>query len=199
MLKTIGITGGVGAGKSKVLSYLKDNYNCRIIMADEVAHLLYCRGELCYKKLVELLGIEVLDKQGNIDKAKMASMIFARNDLLEKVNKIVHPMVKEYIINELDLEKERQNFDFVFVEAALLLEEHYDEFLDEVWYIYASVETRKARLMENRHYSMEKIDSIMSKQLSEDEFRRRSQQVISNDGDLKETCEDIDRIMAKYK
>ena len=82
-MKIIGITGGVGAGKTKVLSYIEMNYRCRIIRADEAAHLLYEPGQECYRKLVGLLGQRILQADGTIDKAKMAGIIFQDQKLLE--------------------------------------------------------------------------------------------------------------------
>ena len=75
-MKIIGITGGVGSGKSKILSYIRENYSCRIYLADEVAHIVKEKGECCYEPLVELLGEQVLAEDGEIDKRKMAAVIF---------------------------------------------------------------------------------------------------------------------------
>jgi dephospho-CoA kinase len=194
-MRLIGITGGVGAGKTKVLSYIETHYNCRVIRADEVAHLLYEPGEACYNEIVHLLGDNILDSDGKIDKPKMASIIFNDSKLLDKVNGIVHPAVKDYIIGQVELEKNQGKYDFVFIEAALLIEEQYDKIADEIWYIYASEEVRRTRLSLNRNYSEDKISSIMAGQLSEYEFRSHSQAVISNNGNLEETYSEIDRIM----
>jgi dephospho-CoA kinase len=105
--------------------------------------------------------------------------------------------VKEYILSQIELERKCLKYDFVFIEAALLIEEHYDKITDEIWYIYASEEVRRARLSLNRNYSEEKISSIMAGQLSEEEFRKHSQAVITNNGDLEETYSEIDRIMGE--
>jgi dephospho-CoA kinase len=196
-MRIIGITGGVGAGKTLVLSYIEKHYNCRVIRADEVAHLLYEPYETCYVKLVELFGQDIIGSDNRIDKPKLASIIFNDNELLDKVNRIVHPAVKEYILSQIELERKRLKYDFVFVEAALLIEEHYDKITDEIWYIYASEEVRRKRLSLNRNYSGEKISSIMAGQLSEEEFRKHSQAVITNNGDLGETYSEIDRIMGE--
>ena len=93
-MKVIGITGGVGAGKSEVLAYLSRHYNCRVIMADKVAHQLEEPGERCFEPLKALLGIQILNPEGRIDRQKMAARIFGDVELLGKVNAIVHPAVK---------------------------------------------------------------------------------------------------------
>ena len=76
-MKVIGITGGVGAGKSEILSYIRERYNCRILLADEAAHKVKEKGQPCYEKLVALLSDEILDETGNINKVKMAEKIFS--------------------------------------------------------------------------------------------------------------------------
>ncbi len=191
-MKIIGITGGVGAGKSQVLSYIKENYNARILLADEVAHLLEEPGHDCYDRLVALLGKDILQEDLFIDKKKMADKIFKDKPLLIEVNKIVHPAVKKYIVEEIENEKKKKELNFFFVEAALLIEEHYDLIVDELWYIYADEKVRAERLRQNRNYSDEKIQAIFRGQLSETEFRNHCKVVINNNGDINETYREID-------
>lgn len=190
-MRLIGITGGVGAGKSAVLAYIREHYKCEIYLADEVAHLVKKKGERCYDKLVELLGEEVLAPDGEIDKKKMAARIFASGELLEQVNDIVHPQVRSYIEDRIADAYENPEIELLFVEAALLIEAGYDEILDEMWYIYANEDVRRKRLKENRGYDHEKIEQIMSAQLSEEEFRAACDFVIDNSGELTESYKQI--------
>ena len=71
-MKVIGITGGVGAGKSQILEYLGKKKACRVIMADQVAHMLEEPGQVCYERITDLLGADILASDGRIDKGKMA-------------------------------------------------------------------------------------------------------------------------------
>lgn len=198
-MMTIGITGGVGAGKSQILSYIEKNYNSKVIRADEVAHLLEEPGHICYDRIVAFLGKDILQENGSIDKKKMAAVIFNDRDKLLGVNAIIHPEVKKYLIAQMHQEKEAGEIDFLFIEAALLIEEHYDEIVDEMWYIHADVEIRSKRLAGNRQYSAEKIADIMRGQLSEEEFRKHCNVVIINNGDLEEAYKQINEIMGERK
>lgn len=198
-MMTIGITGGVGAGKSQILSYIEKNYNSKVIRADEVAHLLEEPGHICYDRIVAFLGKDILQENGSIDKKKMAAVIFNDRDKLLGVNAIIHPEVKKYIIEQMRKEKEAGEIDFLFIEAALLIEEHYDEIVDEMWYIHADVEIRSKRLAESRQYSAERTADIMRGQLSEEEFRKRCSVVIINNGDLEETYKQINETMGERK
>lgn len=179
-MKVIGITGGVGAGKTSILNFLRENYNCEIIVADELAKSLCLRGQMCYTPLVELLSTAVLNEELEIDRGKMASMIFADSRLLTGVNAIIHPGVKSYIKNRIATLMESDEVDYLFIEAALLIEDGYKAIVDELWYIYTDEAVRRERLKSSRGYTDEKIDSILKSQLSDEEFRANSDFVIDN-------------------
>jgi len=196
-LKIFGITGGVGAGKSEVLKYIKEKYNCRVILADDVGNQVKLPGESCYEALCDLLGKDILDENGFIVKEKMASSIFSDKDLLQKVNAIIHPAVEEYILKEIEKEKLKQSYDFFFIEAALLIECGYEKHVDEMWYIFSTEEVRRNRLKSSRMYSDEKIDSIMRGQLSEEIFRTHCSVVIDNSNDFEATKQQIDKLLGE--
>lgn len=198
-MKVIGVTGGVGAGKSAVLAWLDKRPGCRVIMADRAAHQLEEPGEACYEPLIALLGTEILDESGRIDKKKMASRIFGDGELLRKVNGIVHPAVKAYLLNRIEKERAAGKLSMLFIEAALLIEEGYAEIVDELWYIHAAEEVRRRRLMEGRGYTDEKIDAIFRSQLSEQDFRKHCDVVIENNGTLEEVYTQIEKELGEYQ
>ena len=129
---------------------------------------------------------------------RMAEEIFADASLLETVNGIIHPAVRQYILSEIELQRSLQQIDFLFIEAALLIECGYLDIVDDMWYIYAAEEIRRKRLKEARNYSDEKIDAIMQSQLSEEEYRKACHFVIDNSGELKDSFEQIDRKVREY-
>ncbi len=192
-MKVIGITGGVGAGKSSLLKIIKDNYSAHIILADEVAHRIMEPGKEAYHPLITLLGPEILKDDGFIDKRIMAQRIFNQDTLREQVNGIIHPAVKRVIIKEIEEQRQRKEVDFLFVEAALLIEDHYDVICDELWYIYAGEEVRRKRLKESRNYSEEKIQNILDSQLKEQEFINKCKVVIDNSEDMGKAFQQIER------
>ena len=196
-MKTIGITGGVGAGKSEVLKLIEKMTRCVIIKADDLARSLEVKGEVCYEPLVELLGEEVLSEDKQIDPKKMAYMIFAEGGekLLKGVNAIVHPAVKSRILKMIDECRASRKADYFFIEAALLIEDHYDEIVDELWYIYADANVRRARLKDSRGYSDSKIDDIMDSQSSDEVFRKYCKVVIDNSGSIEDTKRQLKGIL----
>ena len=196
-MKFIGITGGVGAGKSSILTYIREHYPCEIYLADEVAHEVKKPGTACFRELIQILGEDVLNESGDIDKKRMAEKIFADDQLLEKINDIVHPAVKDYLLERLNEAREKGTVKLFFVEAALLIECGYGELVDEMWYVHAKKSVRRKRLRESRGYSDEKIDQIMKAQLSEEAFRKGSDFVIDNSGSLEDACRAIDERLMK--
>ncbi len=189
----IGITGGVGCGKSRVLGYIGRHTRSRILLADEVAHLVKEPGTECHRRLVELLGKGILMEDGRIHRERMAERIFQDRKLLNQVNEIVHPAVKDYVFQAMEETEQEKAAEVFFLEAALLVEAGYLPFLDELWYIYSEEAVRRRRLLEGRGYSLEKTNQIMAKQLSEEEFRRYAQVIIDNSGDFSDTCKQIEK------
>lgn len=208
-MKILGITGGVGAGKSTILSYLRERYGASVILADEVGHRVQEPGQECYEKIVEQFGTEILcePEQGTasqeqvrrIDRQKLGALVYTDRNALERLNGLVHPAVKTYIIAEIERARRDAQVPFVVVEAALLLEDHYDQICDEIWYIYTDPDMRVRRLMQSRGYSMEKIRNIMQNQMQDAEFRSRCDYVIDNSSDfIENTYEQIDEGLVEH-
>ena len=170
-MKFIGITGGVGAGKSAVLDYLATKPGVRVMLADEIAHELMAPGTDCYEQIRQAFPEhDIYKEDGHFDRIKLAKVIFSDENKRAGMNGIVHPAVKAYVIAEAKRERQEGTLALLVLEAALLIEEHYDEICDELWYIYADEEVRNERLIEGRGYSEKKVREILANQLSEEEF-----------------------------
>ena len=196
-MKVIGITGGVGAGKSEILKYLKEKYGAIVIEADKVGHLLMEPGGACYYSIVEKFGSSVLNGDQTINRGKLGKIVFADEGLLAELNKIIHPRVKSHIVSEIAKERAYHITNYFVVEAALLIEDHYDVICDEMWYIHTDASVRAERLKETRGYDDEKIASICANQKSPEEFRSACQVVIDNSGDLAGTQKQIDEQLGR--
>lgn len=206
-MKVLGITGGVGAGKSTVLEYLRERYQVRVILADEVGRVLQQPGQACYTQIVRAFGAGILQEDtaetegrtGEIDRQKLSAIVFSDIDQLSRLNAIVHPAVKAYIIEEIEKEKQQQIVPFVVIEAALLFEDHYDQICDEIWYIHTEKETRMQRLAQNRGYTEQKSCRIMENQMSEEQYREKCNLVIDNSSEFVEnTYEQIDEGLIRH-
>ena len=182
----LGLTGGIGCGKSEVCACLKDKYNAYIIKTDDLGHEVMAPGGIAYSALKELLGNEFVLPDGNFDRKALGSKAFKEPELLERMNAIIHPAVRKMV--EDGLENARNSgYPLAVIESALLIEAGYRDICTEFWYIYASEDVRVKRLTESRSLSPEKIADIMDKQRSEEEFRRECDVTIDNSFDFEIT------------
>lgn len=190
----VGITGGVGSGKTFVSKILEEKYNGILLNADRIGHKVMEVGCPAYDSIVREFGKNILGKDKTINRKKLGKIVFANKEKLETLNNIIHPAVKEYIINEIKRLKDLYEDPLIVIEAALLIEENYQEICDQLWFIYADEEIRRKRLKEERGYSDEQIDNIMKNQLSEKEFIEKTQVIIRNHT-MEEALSDINKAL----
>lgn len=107
MMITIGITGGVGAGKSTVLDFLEEKYQAYVMKADEIGHLVMEPGQSCYEPVIALFGRQIIKNDKTIDRRQVSDVVFSHPELLEKLNQIIHPAVKQYIREQLAVKKQQ--------------------------------------------------------------------------------------------
>ena len=193
-MRIIGITGGIGSGKSRVLSYMQERFSAVVCQADQVAWKLQEPGQKCYQEIVKCFGESILNENGTINRGRLGQVVFGNQEKLFLLNRIMHPAVKEYITDFIIAEQQKGTGCFV-LEAALLLEDNYHQICNELCYIYANEEVRRLRLKESRQYTDEKINAIMASQLPEVSFREQCQVVIDNSGDFEDTCYQIEKVM----
>lgn len=187
----IGVTGGVGAGKSTVLGILKKDYQAKLIIADDVAKELMEKGGASYDAVIEAFGKEILNEAGEIDRPKLSSIVFENEEKLKLLNSLTHPKVKEEILSRISAFYEEDKSQLIVIEAALLIEAGYEDILDSLWFVYVEKEIRIGRLMRDRAYTRDQANGIMSKQLSDEEFREHADFIVDNSGTLAETAAQV--------
>ena len=197
-MKTIGVTGGIGAGKSTVLSILEQEYDACVIQADLIGHEVMMPGGSCYEAVLALFGPDVLKNDKTIDRKKVSDVVFHVAEMREKLSGIIHPAVKKEILRRLAGERSRGRLLCV-VEAALLLEDRYQDFLDEIWYVHAETEVRIRRLMESRGYTREKCESVIRSQADESFYRAHADLVIDNGRSLAYTRSQITERLKQHE
>lgn len=177
-MRVIGLTGGVGSGKSTVARIMKEEWGAVLLIADEIGHLAFVPQSESYCRIVEYFGEDILDGNREIDHGRLAAAIFDDDEKRKALNAIVHPFVIAYIRRQLALYRETDAI--VVLESAILIESGCVPLCDEIWYVHVPKDIRRERLRRDRHYSDEKIDSIMEKQLPEESFYRVAGAVIDN-------------------
>ena len=219
----LGITGGVGTGKSTVLAYLKDQYGAFLIQLDDVARQLQQPQEACYGPMLELFGIKtkcsessrasagagchsendvfpaqrsaLLNEDGTFNRSAVAKLVFADDDLRSALNRIVHPAVKQRV---RELIVTHRDTELIVIEAALLLEDHYEEICDEIWFVYAEEAVRRERLKKSRGYTDEKISGMLASQRSDESYRAGCSLTIDNSSEnIENTYRQLDKALGE--
>lgn len=184
-MKVVGITGGVGSGKSEVLRLLEEKFNCGVIRTDDVARDLCEPGEKSYELIVKNFGETVLDMDGRLNRPKLASIVFEDEAKRQLLNQCTHPQVYEWVREKVREWRTKKDYSMIAVEAALMDELKEIGVCESYWYVYVKPEIRRERLRISRGYSDEKMDAIFASQLPEAVFLNGCDVVIDNNFDLK--------------
>lgn len=184
-MKIIGITGGIGSGKTAVLSIFKEEYGAFIMEADALAHRLMEPGQRSYTDIVDTFGDGILASDNTIDRAKLGAIVFGDPDKLERLNQITHPNVKNAILESINEQKE-SGCELYILEAALLIQDGYLSICDEMWFVYANVEVRIDRLCRYRGFSRDKAVAVIRSQEPDSYYEINCVKKIDNSGDREE-------------
>lgn len=196
-LKIIGITGGIGSGKSLVADIMIKKYKAHLINSDRIAKEQMMPGGISFAGVVEYFGQDILDKDGLIDKNKLSNIVFNDKEKLLVLNSLTHPNVLNDIQKEIAIKSESKAVPYCIIETALMIESGYGFICDEVWYVHSSAEIRRNRLKQHRSYTDEKIDAIFESQSKEEVFFERFPNVIYNNGDIYELEQQIDKLLSR--
>lgn len=180
-MKVIGITGGAGSGKSYVCQLAQKSFGWPVIDSDSVTRDLMNAGSPMLLEIIKAFGEEYLKDDGNLNRAKMAEVVFGNPAALQKLNSITHPATISEI-KKLLFVYEEKGCEAVIVESALADQVDYDEFCDELWMVYANEELRAERLRLQRGYSMERIQKVMESQATLSEYGKICRRMIINEG-----------------
>jgi len=181
----IGITGGIGSGKSTVLEYLKQ-LNLNTLSCDKIARKLTRKNG---KAIPEIQKEFKCVNNGVLDRKKLASIIFNDEERREKLNEIMHPMIYEEILKK-SLKKT------YYVEIPLLYETHFERQCDEVWLCVASKKTKIDRLIKRDKLSKEEINRRMRAQyLDRQRISKKPTHIINTDCEIKEIEKQINKIL----
>ena len=198
-MRIIGITGGIGTGKSTVLHMMEREVGVYIVETDRLVHTLMEPGQKAYEKIVDTFGTQILSEDGTIDRASLGKIVFGDARKLEQLNAIVHPAVKEYIMTDIDTKQKSGEVRFYVIEAALLIEDGYKAICDELWYIYVDREERIRRLIAGRGGERAKYEAVMENQATEDYYMENCDVVIHNEESLEKTANVVKELLSSAR
>ena len=173
----IGLTGGIGTGKTQVSKSLQ-RHGATVINADLVGHEAYLPHTDTWREVVSAFGEDVLDDQEQIDRRKLGAIVFSDPAHLQRLNSIVHPRIYAMIQDQIE-SFTTEGIDMVVVEAALLIEAKWTPLADEVWVVTAPQEQVLSRLM-GRGMSQDQARSRIESQMPQDERVKHADVIITN-------------------
>jgi len=187
---TIGLTGGIGSGKSTVTKILGE-LGAPIIDADKVGHAIYAPDGPAYNDVIAAFGPGILASDSTIERTKLGSIVFADAGALKRLNSIVHPKMYARMREMVEHLRAGGERNPIVVEAAILIEANWQPLFDEIWLVTASRERVVERIERDRGLKPEQTEARIRAQLPDDERRRHSTLVITNDGTIEELREKV--------
>ena len=193
---TIGLTGGIGSGKSTVAQILGE-FGAPILDADKVAHTTYAPGASAYDAVIAAFGAQVVAGNRTIDRKQLGAIVFGNPERLNQLTSIVWPATRESIRrNVAELRASGAKLPIV-VEAAILIEANWQPLFDEIWLVRASREQVVARIESQRGLKPAETEARIRAQLSDEERSKHATLVIQNNGSLEELRELLKTVWAE--
>lgn len=196
-MKVIGLTGGIGSGKSTVSAYLKEK-GYLILDADQIAHDITKKGSPVLQQIADAFGADMLDEEGNLQRKKLAAVAFSTPENKAVLESLTTAEVVRLIAEQVAQLRNHAEYDIIFIDAPLLFEAGVDKLTDLVWMVSAEDEVRIARVMDRDQVSREDVLQRIASQMDNEEKIRRSQEIIDNSSGKEELYHQVEALLEKY-
>jgi dephospho-CoA kinase len=197
MLK-VGLTGGYASGKSFVAGEL-ERLGCHVIRADLLGHAVLQPGAAAYTPTVEAFGRGILTADGEIDRSRLAAVVFQNPELLAELNSFVHPAVIEREEEMLTSFAAQDPRGITVIEAAILIETGRDRMFDRLILTACDKETQIARGMKRDHLTREQVLARLARQLPLEDKKRHAHYVVDTSGEKQDTIRQVEAIFSDLK
>ena len=190
-MKIIGVTGSSGAGKDTLCEILENKYNAEIVDADKIARKLSKKGTMYLKSIVDCFGSNIINRQGELNRKKLASIIFEDEKKREELNRLTFI----YVVDEIKRQINKLKKDIIVVNAPLLFESNLNQICDFVIAIIADKDIQIERIMKRDGLSKEEAEKRLNMQNTNEFFEENADYIIYN----KESMKDIEKQLKKIK
>lgn len=188
----LGITGGIGSGKSTVSRILSDR-GIRVLDADEISHMVTDPGGLAVEEIGEKFGRRAIAANGGMDRRYISSVVFKDNRKLDELSSIVHKYVFEYMDKEIQSEREKKT-KCVVLDVPIPVQKGFVDHCNQIWVVVCDEKVRLRRLID-RGMDREEAERRMAVQMTDDEYCTIADQIIDNSGDITELTEKVDKLI----
>lgn len=194
-MRIIGLTGGIGSGKSTVSDMFKE-YGIPVIDADEISRDIVKKGSNVLFQIENEFGREVLNDDDTLNRKKLASIVFSNKDKLEKLNEITHPVIRREILSRIEKLRSKGYLACV-VDAALLIEAGFYTIADIVVLVYADKETQLQRIIKRDNITLEEAENRIESQMPFEKKKLYADLIIDNSGDIEYTKQQLNKILER--
>lgn len=194
----IGLTGGIGTGKSTVSDYLKEK-GCFIIDADALSREMTKKGKPAIKEIAIAFGNQLIDEDGNLDRKALGKIVFNDKKKLDMLQAIITNKVVECVEKSISTMKTENYSGIVVIDAPLLFECGMEHMSDENWLVTANLDVRLERVKKRDGLSEEEIISRINNQMSQEDKEKKSNCVLNNSGSLGELYSQIDKNLERIQ
>jgi len=186
----IGLTGGIGSGKSTVAQWFIKQ-GVPVLDADKTVHRLLQSDQITISRLIEEFGTDIQAKNGQIDRSRLGKLVFRDDDARKRLERIVHPRVVECMNEEKDALRNSGAIVCVW-DVPLLYEAGFDKFVDEVWVVWIPLDLQISRVLARDKLSFGEVEARIAAQGSLEEKRQRADVVIDNSGNESQTVSQLE-------
>ncbi|ORT99773.1 Dephospho-CoA kinase [Anaerovibrio sp. JC8] len=194
-MKIIGLTGGIASGKSTVTNYLRQQ-GYTVVDCDKIAWELAEPDRSIWQIYFARYGSRVINPDRSLNRQAVADIVFNNKNELSVINSLVHPLIKEEMLSQVEEARSRGE-KYIFLDVPLLFEASYDKITDETWLVYVPRNTQLKRLMARNHYSREEAIRRIDSQMSLEEKKKLSDVIINNNADRKRLRSQLEEKLEK--
>jgi dephospho-CoA kinase len=190
----IGLTGGIGSGKTAVSNIFRE-VGAPVIDADEIGRHLSMKGQSGYQAIVNEFGNQIIANNGELNRDKLRDTVFNNNDARKKLESLLHPLIRNEIAQEI---KQLKDSSYCIIVVPLLLETDYRDIVDRILVVDSTEENQIARVMLRDNLDRNKITQIMKAQLSRNERLQQADDIVVNDGNLTHLKKEVVAMHQRY-
>ena len=195
---TIGLTGGIGSGKTTVTNYL-ENLGAIIIDADVIAREVVAPGNPALKQILQTFGPDILHANGSLNRKELGQIVFNSPTALEQLNSIMHPHIQAVVQQKLQYYRVHYPKKILVLVAPLLIEVGLQRMVDSVWVVHVEQAEQIKRVMERDKLSKEQALKRINSQLSAKERLKFADEVINNSYSIENTRQQVLKLWNRYE